>query len=1480
MAQIKKFTQGGPAIIQDPEKSYGKIFRNGTPYDVHEDTLKWLEGHGSVGIEMARELREGIDQHIDIGSDGVGIIRNISSGTSGMNYRQRRRISRKQGIFGGLFEDPSTKMTREIVQGLAEQNYSNFKDNREIYSFPDITMELETSLDEQKNPIYTIIPTSTANLDAIKRLDEIIKNKGVVIPDGKKADNYDEINKLNQYIFDHIDQIKTIREALKTNNGKKLSSNDIQLLRGLGIVYSPSEKVGDSTVADIQAQAEQEDKLAEAKTSFANMLGIQADDSLIDEFEFIYDSAGKNFMVKAKESLINKFGKNYMFSKYDSAKYKPLDGYALFDGELSTIDNLERNWTNYKDFIRHLNQIDYASAKKLMNFATPAHISLDKNKWKYYKKGSLNITNLPLNVWYFEPDASSVYYAVFDKNWHPLLHKFNLLKNKENISAENIEENSAPEEKGDNTTKVNIIRWNGLTGFKLVKTGLRTRRGVDAEVIFFYDRNKKILYHLPGGKKRSLIEFETDVDDGIRYEEIQKAINGITYGDPSRKEFHNQLQNSLLDYFNKTPSKKYGGSLSIPKLQDGDVVRPANEEVPEEDIDTSKTIDPDTLSSYLNEYKNWTSHDWAEAAGTIADIIAFGISKIAGKTSNPKKLKNAILYSKLIDLAGTAAYTYAAFRDDKFDTSDAKQLFIDAVGSIPNRKNVSTLMNIFGKAAQVYGITNGAATLQKINTMLDGEASIGDLTWSEISALWYGLKGVLTMAGAIKDAAFTSRFTKMLDTEDSNTSKHNKSFEQSLSKKDFAKISKTLVDETMSRTDIDLTEAKKQKWFDVNNDRVLPNNYTQAYRWLKQQKIIGDEDLAAYSDEITGGVKAEKTVKNAKQIWQFIKDLGIGLQPEDRVYIENLSKDDLKTLMKWYNQTAQNHISAYNKNFRKAFEEHIKKGHTRINGGWVEHPSQQSQSVKQESSSPSPKQSQQPQQVQSNSNPEPKKSGTMEELLRGDSTPTENPSQPKQSSQEPQEAVTVHVDEIEITPSDPPHIAMKQLFDQIKRGQHTTNWAGKLKTIPYFPDKLGIEAIEYAKSKQGTLDGKPFIKHVTFKRNAGTKEYIFVYDPDSMSRLWAVYDMDGKLLEGVKKYDASISEKKYRPESDRPIPKPGTFTVQQWKDAVNPGEGHITYKRTGGKILKAYFGNRIERLFDSLRSANENWSDKDVYQHISDHADLFKVRKKKADLLNTALSTANAWDENGKKNSNFFGLTDPEQKNIFGMIAPVVEYGVSARGNQKVKNKETKAIRKRSLGEMQSMPIKKPHVSTNLNPLYKQYNDQKTELWGHTMNINNTLSDTRAKLANMNNTMSKLNVGEQDLLGQVSKQLTSDSTQNANLDWTYDAETRRIADASNKVSANTAASIIEKESEYIGTKFDNAEKFIAELRDNENKFNAARRNKELYTEIQLLQSEYRDMTDDEKKGDRGIAVLNKIRALTKLMDSAAAYSRFTGKYSI
>ena len=98
MAQIRKFNTG--AVIQpnnEVKPAYGKIYKNGIAYDVNEDTLGWLSSKGSVGLEMANELRGGTNQYIDVGSDGVGIIHGISREALGhLRAGQRRRVSRRQ----------------------------------------------------------------------------------------------------------------------------------------------------------------------------------------------------------------------------------------------------------------------------------------------------------------------------------------------------------------------------------------------------------------------------------------------------------------------------------------------------------------------------------------------------------------------------------------------------------------------------------------------------------------------------------------------------------------------------------------------------------------------------------------------------------------------------------------------------------------------------------------------------------------------------------------------------------------------------------------------------------------------------------------------------------------------------------------------------------------------------------------------------------------------------------------------------------------------------------------------------------------------------------------------------------------------------------------------------------------------------------------------------------------------------------------
>lgn len=322
MAQIKKFSGGDKFTpAQDPQKSYGKIYKNGTPYDVHEDTLKWLDGLGSIGMEMAKELRDGIDQHIEIGSDGIGVIRNVSSGVNNLNFRQRRRIGRKQGVFGGLFEDSSTKMTRDIIQGIVEQNYTNFKDTRPVFTIPEINLNIAASLDANNNPVFTLVDNDINTSKAKDRITQILEKKQITVPEGYKYENYDELNELNKYIINNITTIEALSDKLKKNT--KLDDNDIAVLKALKIIYAKPTTVGNTSIVDIQHN----NAINTAKEQVAQMLNINPDNKLLDMFT--YSINGDTVDVTISGDTEKLFGKNYVFSEYDDVKYKPLIGFAL-----------------------------------------------------------------------------------------------------------------------------------------------------------------------------------------------------------------------------------------------------------------------------------------------------------------------------------------------------------------------------------------------------------------------------------------------------------------------------------------------------------------------------------------------------------------------------------------------------------------------------------------------------------------------------------------------------------------------------------------------------------------------------------------------------------------------------------------------------------------------------------------------------------------------------------------------------------------------------------------------------------------------------------------------------------------------------------------------------------------------------------------------------------------------------------------------
>lgn len=234
MAQIKKFQNPAGPIEETAKKKYGKIHKNGTPYEVTDDTLGWLRSQGGIGIEIANKLENGTDQYITVDADGVGTIHNMTMPGSELNYRQKRRLTRKQGIFGGLFESGAVDSAREYIQRISDQNYQSFIKDPEKYNLS--RLELKYNAEEKDgNVTYTFSNFSNSNREALLRLEELKKN-GLVIPENQVWDGEASLSVMQDYAKQMpeglIDRVKT----------HSLTEEDKNFLHLFNIIYKKTEK--------------------------------------------------------------------------------------------------------------------------------------------------------------------------------------------------------------------------------------------------------------------------------------------------------------------------------------------------------------------------------------------------------------------------------------------------------------------------------------------------------------------------------------------------------------------------------------------------------------------------------------------------------------------------------------------------------------------------------------------------------------------------------------------------------------------------------------------------------------------------------------------------------------------------------------------------------------------------------------------------------------------------------------------------------------------------------------------------------------------------------------------------------------------------------------------------------------------------------------------------------------------------------------
>ena len=299
MAQIKKFqTPAGPITTAEEKTTpkYGRLIQNGIAIEATDDMIGWLNSQGYYGQQMASNLKNGVDQYVDVDKNGVGSIKNIQIENPDLNERQQNKTARRRrGLEGRRMSE-----ARGAIDTLAGYDYSKFKVTptaKKTYNWDNLEIDYNESTENGKTK-YTFSDAGV-NKDILARLDSL--EKGLIIPEGYEFAKADEIRSYYSTIKDKIDGVKTNLQA------GTLTDNDLDILNTLGI-YQKGQLKSETNTTDTKNLVVGE---------LVSKLGMTEDQAkqVVNDFDF-----GEDGSMIAKQSITNKFGKNYLFGERKKAK--------------------------------------------------------------------------------------------------------------------------------------------------------------------------------------------------------------------------------------------------------------------------------------------------------------------------------------------------------------------------------------------------------------------------------------------------------------------------------------------------------------------------------------------------------------------------------------------------------------------------------------------------------------------------------------------------------------------------------------------------------------------------------------------------------------------------------------------------------------------------------------------------------------------------------------------------------------------------------------------------------------------------------------------------------------------------------------------------------------------------------------------------------------------------------------------------------
>lgn len=370
MAQIKKFQNPAGPITPNESNEYGKIMKNGVLYEVNDNTLLWLDAHSVYGKAIAKKLREGQTQIIDVMADGSGIIRDLDVEDPSLTIKQEVKTTKSPR----LFEGRRVREAREKLRHLANYDYKTF--------IPETVTKTPFVFSTLK-PEYGLVDDKVSwlagetNSKIIRRLTDL-KNGTVDVPENK------EFKKLN-------DILATFKSAQESDVGKtRTNGSDIYTYL---INKLQTGKLDDwdwnilKSASIVKGTVPTPDPKEKTKNLLTN-LGL-GDFVNSDYFEVEGDDLKVTEALKKKLNLSDQ--KAYRFTKNDEELLgKNLSGYYILDDILVKHDdprlvNFKKS-TEWSKFVNLFNGGDHRAASKIVGF----YDALTRNIYDYKNQNTDN----------------------------------------------------------------------------------------------------------------------------------------------------------------------------------------------------------------------------------------------------------------------------------------------------------------------------------------------------------------------------------------------------------------------------------------------------------------------------------------------------------------------------------------------------------------------------------------------------------------------------------------------------------------------------------------------------------------------------------------------------------------------------------------------------------------------------------------------------------------------------------------------------------------------------------------------------------------------------------------------------------------------------------------------------------------------------------------------------------------------------------